>query len=65
MLRNCERPGCHTLTLGSLCAQHEPPVRGSFRRGRPFRTEEPERAGNFTNTLGETKSATKALDKPD
>jgi hypothetical protein len=37
MLRICDHPDCTTLTLGSLCVLHEPPVRPArFPRGRPF-----------------------------
>ena len=37
MLRTCDHPGCATLTLGTLCIAHEPPVETrAFPRGRPF-----------------------------
>jgi hypothetical protein len=65
MLRTCDLQGCDTLTLGSLCAQHEPPVRGSFGRGRPFRAERLETAGTLINALSETTGAAKAHDEPD
>ena len=37
MLRTCQADGCETLTLGSLCLAHEPPVAPRrFPRGRPY-----------------------------
>jgi len=37
MLRVCSEPGCTTLTLGSLCLEHEPVVAfRAFPRGRPY-----------------------------
>jgi hypothetical protein len=41
MLRKCVHPGCETLTLGSLCIHHEPPVEPrTFPRGRPYRLKD-------------------------
>ena len=37
MLRVCSADGCKILTLGELCALHEPaPERTDWPRGRPF-----------------------------
>jgi hypothetical protein len=37
MLRVCSADGCTILTLGELCAVHEPkPERTDWPRGRPF-----------------------------
>jgi hypothetical protein len=37
MLRTCSADGCEILTLGELCAVHEPvPERKSWPRGRPY-----------------------------
>jgi hypothetical protein len=37
MLQICEHQGCATLTLGSFCIEHEPPVGSErFPRGRPY-----------------------------
>ena len=37
MLQICDHPGCATLTLGTFCIFHEPPVRAErFPRGRPY-----------------------------
>ena len=37
MLRICDQSECGTLTLGSFCVLHEPPVDNEqFPRGRPF-----------------------------
>ena len=37
MLRVCSADGCTVLTLGELCADHEPaPARTDWPRGRPW-----------------------------
>jgi hypothetical protein len=36
MLRECSQDGCCTLTMGELCVEHEPPIRKTFVRGRPY-----------------------------
>jgi hypothetical protein len=37
MLRICAHPDCTTLTLGTLCLVHEPPVAAeAWPRGRPY-----------------------------
>ena len=37
MLTTCDYPGCETLTIGTLCVVHEPPVEARrFPRGRPY-----------------------------
>jgi hypothetical protein len=36
MLHPCGHAGCKTLTMGELCAAHEPPVTKTFLRGRPY-----------------------------
>ena len=37
MLTTCDHPGCETLTIGTLCVVHEPPVEARrFPRGRPY-----------------------------
>lgn len=36
LLHPCTAPGCRTLTLGILCAEHDPPPLRVFPRGRPF-----------------------------
>jgi hypothetical protein len=37
MIRICDHPDCATLTLGTFCITHEPPVEAEiFPRGRPF-----------------------------
>jgi hypothetical protein len=37
MLRECDRSGCQTLTLGLYCVTHEPhAVQVEFVRGRPY-----------------------------
>ena len=46
MLRVCDAAGCDTLTLGTLCMEHEPqagPRR--FPRGRPYRLTDREVTG--------------------
>ena len=37
MLETCTAPGCTTLTIGSLCREHEPQrFVQAFPRGRPY-----------------------------
>jgi hypothetical protein len=45
MLHPCSHAGCVTLTLGELCLEHEPPVRKTFARGRPYPPRPRPRAG--------------------
>jgi hypothetical protein len=41
MLRICAHEDCTTLTLGTLCVVHEPPVKiVSWPRGRPYARRE-------------------------
>ena len=35
LLSMCPVPGCTLLTMGGTCVAHDPPVTGSFPRGRP------------------------------
>jgi hypothetical protein len=38
MLRTCQADSCETLTMGTLCLDHEPPAPPrQFPRGRPYR----------------------------
>ena len=39
MLSVCPEPGCTTLTMGGTCVAHDPPVKATFTRGRPFVAE--------------------------
>jgi hypothetical protein len=44
MLRTCQHSGCATLTIGTFCVVHEPPVEAqTFPRGRPFPSLRPAR----------------------
>ena len=36
LVHECTRPGCSTLTMGSLCLEHEAPAEPEERRGVPF-----------------------------
>jgi hypothetical protein len=36
LLAVCPVPGCSTLTMGGTCVEHDPPVKTTFPRGRPF-----------------------------
>ena len=41
MLRICAHPDCNTLTLGTLCLTHEPPIAAErWPRGRPYSRRE-------------------------
>ena len=41
MLRICAHQDCTTLTLGTLCVVHEPPIEArSWPRGRPYSRRE-------------------------
>jgi hypothetical protein len=62
MLRICAHPDCTTLTLGTLCLVHEPPVLAErWPRGRPYARRErrlpagaalPETAGDELTPAG-------------
>lgn len=44
MLRICDHPDCATLTLGTMCIEHEQRIEGEiFPRGRPFPQRKPAR----------------------
>lgn len=36
LLTVCPVPGCSTLTMGGTCVEHDPPVKTTFPRGRPY-----------------------------
>lgn len=36
IVTQCTAPGCTTLTMGSLCMEHDVPVTRDFVRGRPY-----------------------------
>jgi len=36
MLTMCPVAGCSTLTMGGTCVEHDPPVKTTFPRGRPY-----------------------------
>ena len=43
MLKVCGAPGCETLTLGSVCLDHEPVMEPRYYpRGRPYRLKDRE-----------------------
>lgn len=41
MLRECDEPGCVTLTLGGSCVAHDPVVVADIPRGVPHRSPVP------------------------
>ena len=48
MIRECERPGCATLTFGNVCLgceQKQMKTMRTFPRGRPFHSSEHPAAG--------------------
>jgi hypothetical protein len=42
MLSECPVAGCTTITMGGTCVAHDPPVKTTFTRGRPFVSAEVE-----------------------